>query len=279
MLIEDELTDGVFAVGIVSNQAIDIYKDKTDLVLLEADRSTLSKEKDQLDFDLKLASIDKKRKVVCGPILIPDIVIPRKEYEIIFSKETILKISENFMINNNKDNITIQHETPVNKIKMIESWIVNDPEKDKSTTLGFNLPNGTWMGSYKVLDDELWNNALETGVLKGFSIEGRFSERKVEMKVEYNEELELKQLYYLATYTEKDLDNQYIWKMSNKKENCPSCLSFNGKIKTLKEWISTAIPGVSENISIAGQITSYPHSPYGTFCEGNCSCRLVKIKK
>ena len=99
--------------------------------------------------------VDKKRKIVCGPALIPDIIIPRNGYNITFSAETIRKISENFLMNGYKDNVTIQHITNINKVFLVESWIIDNPETDKSKALGFDLPQGTWMTSFKIQDENL----------------------------------------------------------------------------------------------------------------------------
>jgi len=79
----------------------------------------------------------------------------------------------------------------------------------------------------------------------------------------------------LSTITEDDLNSIYEWKVSGE-ENCPSCKNFDGKAYKLKEWVNIAIPGHPNNESVAGMITNYPHSPYGTFCEENCKCSLLK---
>jgi hypothetical protein len=63
---------------------------------------------------------------------------------------------------------------------MVESWIVNG-ESDKAYTLGFTkdqIPVGTWMGGYKVLEteegDEIWDKYIKTNKVKGASVEGNF---------------------------------------------------------------------------------------------------------
>ena len=43
------------------------------------------------------------------------------------------------------------------------------------------MPEGTWMISLKVYNDEVWEDYVKTGKVKGFSIEGYFAD-KVEMK-------------------------------------------------------------------------------------------------
>ena len=40
-----------------------------------------------------------------------------------------------------------------------------------------NVPVGTWMGAVKVNNDEVWNDYVKTGKVKGFSIEGYFADK------------------------------------------------------------------------------------------------------
>lgn len=170
MVIKDENVDGVFAISMVDSPAIE-----SDFILLSKDN--------RVNIELKIEKlVDEKRHIICGPALIPDIIIERKNYNIVFSKDTIRKISENFLINNYKDNITIQHAVNVNKVYMVESWIVDDPSNDKATLLGMKVPAGTWMTSFKISDVDLWNEYLQSKVLKGFSIEGNFSKKDVQLK-------------------------------------------------------------------------------------------------
>jgi hypothetical protein len=62
---------------------------------------------------------------------------------------------------------------------MVESWIVG--EDDKTYSLGFTqdqIPAGSWMAAYKILDtpqgDELWEKYIKSGKVKGGSVEGNF---------------------------------------------------------------------------------------------------------
>ena len=59
---------------------------------------------------------------------------------------------------------------------LIESWIVEDPQMDKSKALGFNPTKGDWYVSYKINNEETWNK-IKAGKLNGFSIAGQFLER------------------------------------------------------------------------------------------------------
>ena len=40
---------------------------------------------------------------------------------------------------------------------------------------GLDVPDGTWMVSYRVDNEVIWNEYVKTGKVKGFSIEGFFS--------------------------------------------------------------------------------------------------------
>jgi len=62
---------------------------------------------------------------------------------------------------------------------LIETWIVEDEESDKQGLYNMNYPKGTWMGMYKVEDDEVWRQ-IKNGQLKGFSIEGYFADRVIQ---------------------------------------------------------------------------------------------------
>lgn len=270
MLIDNEMFDGVYAISFVDDPAI-----REEYVLL-------SKEQ-KMKIEIKLDKIvDEKKKIVSGPALIPDLLIPRKGYNIIFSKDTIRKISENFLMNGHKDNVTLQHTITVNKVFLVESWIVDDPENDKSKKLGFNVPAGTWMVSFKIKDDELWTEFIETGQLKGFSIEGNFSSKETieanKQKLEIDLDEALTDVVLRLTYKKEDLESYYKWEMNAGEGQCPSCKEYNGQVHKLKDWLNIAIPSIKNGTEIAGVTCSFPHSPYGTYCEDNCRCKLVKVQ-
>ncbi len=64
---------------------------------------------------------------------------------------------------------------------MVESWLIEDSTKDKSALYGFELPIGTWMLSVKVNNYDIWEK-VKAKEVRGFSIEGYFSDKLVEMK-------------------------------------------------------------------------------------------------
>lgn len=136
--------------------------------------------------EIELKEIDTEKRILMGAALIPNKQIYRKnnkneEYYIYFSSDTIRKASELFLMRSNQNNATYEHEKKIQGLSVVESWIIEDEQKDKSNLYGFDLPKGTWMISMKVNNDEVWNDVKE-GKVKGFSIEGYFAD-KYEMSV------------------------------------------------------------------------------------------------
>jgi hypothetical protein len=84
---------------------------------------------------------------------------------------------ELFFVNGNQSNATFEHMESITGLTMVESWIVEDTDKDKSKLYELNVPVGTWMGTIKVNNDKIWNDFIKTGKVKGFSIEGYFADK------------------------------------------------------------------------------------------------------
>jgi hypothetical protein len=82
-----------------------------------------------------------------------------------------------FFQNSNQNESTLEHEVALNGLSVVESWLVEDDEKDKSRIYGLDVPVGTWMVSMKVNNDDIWNNYVKTNKVKGFSIEGFFVDK------------------------------------------------------------------------------------------------------
>ena len=131
----DELT-GIEAVSLVENPAI------------EEEWITLSKE------EIKFAKIDEEKRILMGAALVPNKPIFRKRndtmFYVYFSKDTVKRASELFFMNGNQNNATLEHNMEINGLSVVESWIVDNPEMDKSKMYGFDVQEGTWMISMKV---------------------------------------------------------------------------------------------------------------------------------
>lgn len=164
-LILDEMQEmmGIQAISIVENPAIE-----ENFIALKTQ-------------EVQFAKQDEEKRILMGAALIPNKPIYRRsgeeEFYVYFTKETIRRASEIFFQNGNQNKSTLEHEAELQKLSVVESWIIEDPEKDKSRLYGLEMPVGTWMISMKVNNDDIWNNYVKTGKVKGFSIEGYFVDR------------------------------------------------------------------------------------------------------
>ena len=154
--------DGIEAISLVEFPAI------------EENFVALSKHK------VEFKTVDTEKRVIVGLALVPDKPIYRrsgdKEYNIIFSKETVRKASELYLKRLKLNNATLEHDEQMTSgVSVIESWIVEDPEFDKSKKYGLEVPEGTWMVSMKVDDKDVWDNYVKDNKVFGFSIEGKFA--------------------------------------------------------------------------------------------------------
>ena len=140
---------------------------------IESDFVALSKEEEKRVF---LES--EERHMVYGAALIPDKDIYRnngeQEFYISFTKESIEKMSQDFMKNYRQNEVTLDHDEMANDITITESWLVEDPYKDKANALGINVPKGSWMIGMKVNQIDVWER-VKSGELKGFSVESMIS--------------------------------------------------------------------------------------------------------
>ena len=131
--------------------------------------------------EVLLKEIDEDKRILMGPALIPDKSIYRRnddgqEYYIYFSQNTVRKASELFFKKSNHRNATFEHKDKINGVTFVESWIVENKDKDKTALYGMDVPVGTWMVSAKIDDEELYQKA-KSGEVKGFSIEGYFADK------------------------------------------------------------------------------------------------------
>ena len=191
LILDENSVEGIEAISIVENPAI------------EEDFIALKNE------EVQLAQIDKQ--LLVGALLIPNKPIYRRkgedEYYIYFSKDTIRKAAEMYLMKGNQNNSTLEHQHSLNGLTLVESWLVEDETHDKSRKYGLNVPVGTWMGVVKVNNDEVWNNYVKTGKVKGFSIEGYFidkMERPKETLNDFEEEEAEEMLSYIRRIVRDD---------------------------------------------------------------------------
>lgn len=178
-LIIDETDEysGVDAISLVEHPAIE----ETWVALKENNK------------EYKFKAVDDDKRILMGALLVPNKMIYRKdgdeEYYIHFTKDTVKKASELYLMRGNANNATYEHIKEVDGVSLVESWIVEDKEKDKSALYDLDLPVGTWVGAVKVDNEKLWQMAKVDGSIRGFSIEGFFAERAQRPKEPIAEDL------------------------------------------------------------------------------------------
>lgn len=165
--------EGVYAISLVSDPAIGVQ-------FLALAKQT----------ELKLTTVNEEQRILVGPILIPEQLIYRNqdghEFNIKFTSETIKQVHRNFVTQGYQNNSTIEHSgKQIEDVTFIETWIKEDEVHDKSVLYGFSEQVGTMFGLMKVNNDQIWNDYVKTGKVKGFSIDGVFDMEKVNLKSEY----------------------------------------------------------------------------------------------
>ena len=130
----------------------------------------------QLSKEVKLSLNDEKRELL-GVALIPDFPIYRRdeqgEYYITFSAEAIRKAAIDFYKKLNVNMADVEHSHDMeNGITYFQSLII-DKENGICPTAFKDLPDGTWIVGCKVDNDEVLD-AVKSGEVKGFSIDGYF---------------------------------------------------------------------------------------------------------
>lgn len=169
---EEDLASGVFGISLVEDPA------------MESNFVALSRNKKNV---IKFATVKGEERTVCGVVMYPDKPIYRNdengEYYITFSKETIKQSAHALLLKGLHHNSTIEHETPITGVSVVESWIVEDPKNDKANFHGLEVAAGTWVVKMKITNDNIWNNYVKTGMVKGFSIDGFFTFQKTNINL------------------------------------------------------------------------------------------------
>jgi hypothetical protein len=136
--------------------------------------------------EIKLAS-DKKKQILYGIVLRPEQKIYREfedgtPFYLTFDKETIERFSQDFMSKGYQHNSTFNHETnmKLDDVTVVEQWIVMNKENDKGSEIGLPVEEGDWVIGMK-LSDKSWNEYVETGKAKGFSIDSFIQFEKINM--------------------------------------------------------------------------------------------------
>ena len=124
--------------------------------------------------------VSEEEKIISGPLMLADQLIYRNneqfgEHYVKFSAETIKAIAIKFSKRKYQQNVNIMHDSNkvVDGVTMFESFIV-DKKRGIMPMAGFeDVCDGSWFGSFYVENPKVWD-AIKTGGLKGFSVEGLF---------------------------------------------------------------------------------------------------------
>ncbi len=169
-------------------EELEVYKNGRETVIMSKGRASgragqiASSSNDYWRYPGTFAFSNDEEMIVTGPAMVPQQLILRKDemgnpFHVFFSQETIKEIAKKFFEYNKMNNTDVNHDDDITtKNTLLESWIVENPEMDKSKAMGFSVPKGTWMTSYKINDVDTWNQ-IKTGKLNGFSIAGNFIEK------------------------------------------------------------------------------------------------------
>jgi len=190
MVIEDEATNGVSALSLVEKPA---NEDET--VLLSQDNQAIQlSEVMESNEVIELAQVDEEQQLIMGLILEPNKPIYRrngeKEYNIIFSENTVKKAAHLYMKNLNNNNATLDHKEKVDGVSLVETWLVRDPKRDASNVFGKEYKKGAWACVLKVHNKDQWEEYKENGTTN-ISLEGVFKPKKQEQKSELESKLSM----------------------------------------------------------------------------------------
>lgn len=186
----DDSIQGINAISLVQSPAV------------EKDFLCFSKEEKPVSM-----KFDKSKHIITGVVCLADTPIYRYneelgEYYVVFTKDTIEKMVEKFAKDNLFTSVNLQHDDTmfVDGVYMVESYITN---KERGINpIEFNdIPDGSWICSYKVDNEALWNVIINSNKLNGFSLQGMFK-----LEEHFNKQ-ELPKQETFDKWLEKQLNN------------------------------------------------------------------------
>lgn len=140
--------------------------------------------------EVQLKTVDEEERLLIGLVLEPNKPVYRnqdgEEFNIVFSEATVKELSHGFYKLGFHKNSSIEHAGEINGVTFVESWIIEDSKNDKSAALGLSYPKGSWMATMKVDSDEVWEDYVKSGKVKGFSVDAMVSLKELKFKSEIN---------------------------------------------------------------------------------------------
>lgn len=173
LLVDD--TEGMYCVSLVESPAV------------LSNWQAFSEEKKPAEIQ-QFSVVDEDEKKLFGVVMRADFPIYRynrqtgEEFYVIFSKDTIRKMTEKFFKNGFQTAINLEHNDNlyVDFVNLQEMFI-KDIEKGINPVGFEDIEDGSLFATYQITDDELWG-MIKDGIFKGFSLEGFFTPTDTEEK-------------------------------------------------------------------------------------------------
>ena len=134
-------------------------------------------------FKQQFQTTDSERRIVSGVLMLANTPIYRRdeqygEYNVIFTPDTIEKIVNKFFKHGHQADVNGMHNADftIDGVYMFESFIIDKSRGIKAPEGFGEIPEGSWFGSFKVENEDVWNSYIKSGVFKGFSVEGMFNQ-------------------------------------------------------------------------------------------------------
>ena len=187
----EELEQGIDATALVENPAIQ--------------RNWMAF-KEHKDFKFKTHNEDKR--ILAGALMVADFPMYRnmngKEFFVKFTSKTIEELADRMVLNNKLTAFNFEHDAKKELADMhIQQFFIINTELGVNTPIGFEeLPNGSLFAFVKVNNEQVWNDYVKTGIVKGFSIEGNFA-----TKEEFSEQTFLNEFQTIINMTDKKTAN------------------------------------------------------------------------
>jgi hypothetical protein len=146
------------------------------------------------------------KRILAGALMVADFPMYRnmngKEFFVKFSSETIEQLADRMVLNNKLTAFNFEHDSNKELADMhIQQFFIINTELGVNTPIGFEeLPNGSLFAFVKVNNEQVWNDYVKTGIVKGFSIEGNFA-----TKEEFSEQTFLKEFQTIINMTDKKI--------------------------------------------------------------------------
>lgn len=160
--INDEDETGLDAISLVQHPAV------------EVDFLCFNEDVKEIDF-----SADEDKHILTAVALRADHPIYRRngdyEYWVVFTKDVIRRLVTKYAKKNLFNSVNIEHNdySFVKSAYMIESYIV-DKARGIVPSEFSDIEDGSWIVSYYIDDESLWDTVKNTDVLNGLSVQGLF---------------------------------------------------------------------------------------------------------